>query len=112
MIDFWVGYTPGREQVNRKCRFSLEKFGVKTYSVPHYYVKNTNNPFARTRYLVPLIDYNEDNKWAAFVDDDFIFFKNPLSLVRDLDEKKWYIVVNMKIMFQKAKLKWADNIKM
>ena len=88
MINFWVGYTPGREQVNRKCRFSLERFGVKTHSVPHYYVKNTNNPFSRTRYLIPLIDYNEDNKWVAFVDDDFIFFKNPLSLVRDLDENK------------------------
>ena len=36
MIDFWVGYTPGREKVNRKCRQSLAQFGVETHDVPHY----------------------------------------------------------------------------
>ena len=57
MIDFFVGYTPGREIANRKCRQSLAQFGVTTHDVPHYWVPKTNNPFARTRYLVPLIDY-------------------------------------------------------
>lgn len=88
MIDFWVGYTPGREIANRKCRQSLAQFGVVTHDVPHYWVHKTNNPFSRTRYLVPLIDYNEDRKWVAFVDDDFLFFKNPLSLYDTLDDSK------------------------
>ena len=34
MIDFWVGYTPGREIANRKCRQSLSQFGVVTHDVP------------------------------------------------------------------------------
>ena len=88
MIDFFVGYTPGREIANRKCRQSLEQFGVATHDVPHYWVPKTNNPFARTRYLVPLIDYKQDNKWVAFVDDDFLFFRNPLSLYKTLDDSK------------------------
>ncbi len=88
MIDFFVGYTPGREIANRKCRQSLEQFGVTTHDVPHYWVPKTNNPFARTRYLVPLIDYKLDHKWVAFVDDDFLFFKNPLSLYKTLDDSK------------------------
>ena len=88
MIDFWVGYTPGREKVNRKCRQSLAQFGVETHDVPHYWTPKTNNPFARTRYLVPRIDYKRDNKWVAFVDDDFLFFKNPLTLLSSLDESK------------------------
>ena len=88
MIDFWVGYTPGREIANRKCRQSLAQFGVVTHDVPHYWVPKTNNPFARTRYLVPLIDYKKEHKWVAFVDDDFLFFKNPLSLYDTLDDSK------------------------
>ena len=88
MIDFWVGYTPGREIANRKCRQSLAQFGVVTHDVPHYWVPKTNNPFARTRYLVPLIDYRKEHKWVAFVDDDFLFFKNPLSLYDTLDDSK------------------------
>ena len=92
MIDFFVGYTPGREIANRKCRQSLEQFGVATHDVPHYWVPKTNNPFARTRYLVPLIDYKPENKWVAFVDDDFLFFRNPLSLYKTLDDNKMLYV--------------------
>ena len=88
MIYLWVGYTPGREISNRKCRQSLAQFGVVTHDVPHYWVPKTNNPFARTRYLVPLIDYRKEHKWVAFVDDDFLFFKNPLSLYDTLDDSK------------------------
>ena len=118
MIDFWVGYTPGREIANRKCRQSLEQFGVVTHDVPHYWVPKTNNPFARTRYLVPLIDYKPDNKWVAFVDDDFLFFRNPLSLYKTLDDNKMlyvakhpeYVSVTTIKMAGKEKLKGWRNV--
>ncbi len=118
MIDFWVGYTPGREIANRKCRQSLEQFGVATHDVPHYWVPKTNNPFARTRYLVPLIDYKPENKWVAFVDDDFLFFRNPLSLYKTLDDNKMlyvakhpeYVSVTTIKMAGKEKLKGWRNV--
>ena len=118
MIDFWVGYTPGREIANRKCRQSLEQFGVATHDVPHYWVPKTNNPFARTRYLVPLIDYKPDHKWVAFVDDDFLFFRNPLSLYKTLDDNKMlyvakhpeYVSVTTIKMAGKEKLKGWRNV--
>ena len=118
MIDFFVGYTPGREIANRKCRQSLEQFGVATHDVPHYWVPKTNNPFARTRYLVPLIDYKPDHKWVAFVDDDFLFFKNPLSLYKTLDDSKMlycckqpeYVSVTTVKMAGKEKRKGWRNI--
>jgi|TARA_B100000809_G_scaffold254128_1_gene290953 hypothetical protein len=118
MIDFWVGYTPGREIANKKCRQSLSQFGVVTHDVPHYWVPKTNNPFARTRYLVPLIDYKSEHKWVAFVDDDFLFFKNPLSLYDKLDDSKMlyvakhpeYVSVTTMKMAGKEKQKGWRNI--
>ena len=111
MIDFWVGYTPGKEFVNRKCRQSLEQFGVVTHDVPHYLVPKTNNPFARTRYLVPLIDYNTKNNWVAFVDDDFLFFKNPLTLYETLDNSKMLYVAKHPEYISVANSKMSEENK-
>ena len=98
MIDFWVGYTPGREIANRKCRQSLAQFGVVTNDVPHYWVPKTNNPFARTRYLVPLIDYRNEkfckphnNEYVTMIEDlsNTKNLKDSFSIIRDQSWLYW-----------------------
>jgi len=89
MLNFWIGNTPNYEMASEVCKYSLEKFDINVNKLPIFYEGNTSNPFSRTRFLTPVIDkVYSDSEWTFFSDDDFLFLKNPIDILPDLDSSK------------------------
>ena len=111
MSNFWIGHTPNYNMASEVCKYSLEQFGINVNKLPIFYEGNTSNPFSRTRFLTPVIDkVYSDSEWTFFSDDDFLFLKNPMDLLSELDSSKTVYVCKHPEYISKVDIK-MDNQK-
>ena len=111
MSNFWIGHTPNYNMASEVCKYSLEQFGINVNKLPIFYESNTSNPFSRTRFPTPVIDkVYSDSEWTFFSDDDFLFLKNPMNLLSELDSSKTVYVCKHPEYTSKVDIK-MDNQK-
>jgi lipopolysaccharide biosynthesis glycosyltransferase len=99
-LNFFIGYDSKEDIAYRVCKYSLQKntsikLNINSLKIEELIAKKlyhrgidplASTQFTYTRFLIPILMGFKG--WAIFCDCDFIFFKDPASILKDLDEKK------------------------